>query len=397
MSAKKIILAALTISSSLSLRAEGAAGLAGHLLSLPSYNADATFEVYLPQASDPVSYRINLQSASPAQVDTLSPCNYLITWRADDTAHPSEGFSAYYDGNHYRYRNNRLQEYHAVSDPSPFMPGGSAKTGVQSKAQFADLLPGYLGCKIKEMLSDSSYIMVYHPDTLVSGKHTVVIDGVKRGNGFDVAEYTYIFDKDTLQPLRIEKINSPGSISEQAITVTYRSAEEPTAEISEETLMAMWPEVFEKLRENTFRTESLIGRELPSIKAKRLTDGVRYVHNSGEPFESTSLIVFVDPSVATAEETVSGLREAAAGAPANIDILWAFSGNSAEEISAVTGNTTSGETVLTSAGSLFRDCGITMYPTTIITGKDGKVKDVVCGYNKNMPTDVIQKALIIQD
>ena len=85
------------------------------------------------------------------------------------------------------------------------MPLGAeyrSKSGVQSTAQFADLIPQFIGRRVAEMISDSSYIFAVHPDTLVSGKSRLVIDGAKRGNGYDVMRFSYIFDKETLHPVQ---------------------------------------------------------------------------------------------------------------------------------------------------------------------------------------------------
>ncbi len=51
-----------------------------------------------------------------------------------------------------------------------------------------------------------------------------------------------------------------------------------------------------------------------------------------------------------------------------------------------------GESVLINAGGAARDCGVgTTTPALIFTGADGHVTDIIIGYNKSLPSNVIQK------
>lgn len=399
MKAKRIFFALLTVGSSLCSLAQQAAEIADKLMEMPEYMAAARFEVLLPQASEPVEYDVILQSeATPS--DTLSPCKYVIIWSTISAAEPTEGFSAYYDGNHYRYRNHRLQEYHATSSIDAFMPTGHeirSKSGVQSTAQFADLLPQFIGQRLSEMSADSSYIFQVHPDTLIQGQRRLVIDGVKRGRGYDVMRFSYVFDKNTLHPVLTEIENSPGSISEQIVTISYRTASDAAPmDISEEGLMSRWPEVFELYRESTFRSENLVNTMLPSFACQKLDSPERYIHNVNEKFSSPVIIVALDPNVATTPQTISEIRQAVDMAPMELDVLWVFASNRAEEISGMLGTLRHGETALMSANSLLRNCGITMYPTIILVDSSSKVTDVIPGFNNETGMIVLQKAMLLK-
>lgn len=399
MRAKRIFFALLATGSSLCATPQRAADIAVRLNTLPQYLADAHFEVLLPQASEPVEYDVTLQSeATPA--DTLSPCRYAIIWRTLSAAEPSEGFSAYYNGNHYRFRNHRLQEYHAQSSIEPFMPTGPekrSKSGVQSTAQFADLLPQFVGQRIYEMIQDSSYIFEIHPDTLIQGERRLVIDGVKRGRGYDVMRYCYVFDKETLHPIQTEIENSPGSISEQIVTITYRPTDAiQPVDITEEGLMERWPEAFERYRESTFRSENLVGTMLPSFACQRLDATERYTHNINEKFSTPVIIVALDPAVDTTVRTIADVRQAVDMVPMELEVLWVFRSNNAEEISEAMGHLRHGETVLISANSLLRNCGITLYPTIILVDSSAKVTDVIPGFNNETGMVVLQKTMLLK-
>lgn len=397
MRATKIILASLAIGGSLSTSAQGAADLAGKLAKLSAYSSDATFEVLLPSAEDPIVYEINLQSEAPASTDSLAPCNYLIRWETNSSAGPVAGFSAYFDGNHYRYRNNRLQEYHSDANIDTFLPQGpgSKRLGVQSTAQFADLIPQFLAGRILDIINDDSYIYTFTPDTLVNKHRSSVIEGVKRGDGYDVMRFCYVFDYDTSLPVSTEIESGLGSISEQIMNVNYHPSTLSPIAITEEGLMENWPEVFEKYRQSTFKAENLVNTPLPTFACQTLYSDERHAHHTGESLGAATLVVFLDPEVATLSDTMKGIREAVDMAPMEIAVIWAFNDNRSDDIAHAVGKMRDNEKTIISAGSLIRNCGITLYPTTLIVNRDGIVKDVLPGYNKDLSMIVLQKAALL--
>ena len=165
--------------------------IARRLSSYDSYADSCSYEVYLPSLSDPVCYGVRLYGASNQDGDTLAPCRYLIEWSLSAPDGVVEGFSAYADGAHYRFRDKRLQEYHAEWDSVPFAPGGRVRAGVQNQVQFAELLPQYMGRKFSDMVSDSTYVSTVTTDTVVGGRKSLVVSGRRRVNGYDAAEYVY--------------------------------------------------------------------------------------------------------------------------------------------------------------------------------------------------------------
>lgn len=400
MRAMRIAFVSMALAGAIGLMAQDAPGLAAELISTPLYMADATFEVLPPSASEPVVYDVTLQSAAPEEPDSLSVCDYLIRWSARTSAKPIEGFSAYFNGNHFRYRNNRLQEYHADANVEPFIPygpGSQYTNGVHTTAQFADMLPQNIGLQLSRIINDPSYIYAFHPDTLVSGKKAVVVDGVKRGNGYDLMRFSYVFDKDTHLPVLSEFENSPGSISEQLVTVTYSpSSKADAVEISEEGLMDRWPEVFERFRESTFKSENLVGTPLPDFSCQKLDSPDRYTHNLNEPLQKPLIIVMLDPEVSTTPQTIEEIRKAVDMAPKELQVLWAFNSNRTDDIREAIGSLRPGEQALVSANSLMRNCGITLFPTTILVDRSSKITDVVPGFNNETGLVVLQKAMLIE-
>lgn len=215
----------LTASIPLGLAAQGIADIARSLRNLPCYEAEATFSVTLPQTDTDVAYTLRLSSmAVPA--DTLAPAAYLIDWSLPTPTGVSEGFTAYFDGNLYRYRDSRLQEYHTEWDSIPFRltaPGG----GVQRSAQFTALLPQFIGAEIEAMSADPRYTLTLDPAKRFDGREVIELSAIMTVGGETVQERRYLFDPDTKLPLRSETESNPSSISEQTIIVSYADSKTP--------------------------------------------------------------------------------------------------------------------------------------------------------------------------
>ena len=364
--------------------------LADKLSRYCDFSAKALYEVLLPTSQYPVIYDIKLNST--ANADSLAAADYLIEWSLEKDGNRSEGFSAYFPGNHYRYRDQRLQEYHAEWDSNPFMPMGDVSRGVQNQAQFCELLPQYIGNKLSEMAKDSTYKSVIHPDTLIAGRRVIAVDGVRSFQGIEALIYTYVFDRQSLRPLKIEFDSNPGQISEQTITATfsYPEGQETIIPTDEEALMVLYPDIFEKFRESSFRLENLPGRRLPEFSVPTTT-GERYTHHKDDTFASPTVLVLLDTDVATTAETVNAVRNAVDALPLRADLIFAFINNSIDAIEQVVPAVRPGEHLLMSARGLARDCGATTTPVTIIVKPSGEVADLMIGFNKNLSDFVIQK------
>lgn len=365
--------------------------LAQHLKNLECYAGSASYEILISAMPDPVLYSIDMESAHES-ADSLSPADYIIDWEMEVNGNTSSGFSSYFDGAHFRYRQgSMLQEYHYAWNPEVFVPASFASKGVQRQAQFTDILPQFIGEKLEEMASDSTYIYTYSPDSIVGGTHCAVIEGVRRTSGFDAVEFLYIFDSKTLMPVKIELDNNPGQIGEQSITVKYTTTTSPACNISMDALQDKYREIFEKYRESTFSLENLPGRPCPRITATTIT-GERYAHDSGMPFDAPTLIVFVDTAIGSTPEIVKNVREALSGLPMQVDVVWAFLDHRADDVAAVVPEAYPGETLLVNARGAARECGVgTVTPVIVFAAKDGKVSDIQIGDNQNLGQIVMQK------
>ncbi len=379
-----------------SASAEGVEQFTDRLDAIDPYLSAARFEVLLPQAQDPVAYTLTLQS-SLAPADTLAPCSYLISWSTESHGSEIKGFSAYFDGDAYRFRNNKLQEYHHSQNPEPFATDrAGARGGVQQSAQFSEYLPQFIAQRLRDMMADTSYHFAFHPDTLVSGKLRVVVDGHKETMGYVSSEFQYVFDRQTAMPVSISLVNSPGSISEQLVDVTYSPSGTDPVELTEQSLIELWPREFELYRQDSFRTENLAGKPLPSYSCPALDGQGRSEHIAGQPLQRPAIIAVIDPKVSTAAQTIDDVRMAVNALPQTVDVIWAFTDNRADDAAELLGPALPGETALISARSLVRNCGIALFPTLILVNSDATVADAISGYNNQLSEIVIQKAALLR-
>lgn len=356
-----------------------------------SYCADATFDVQLPQGNDgEVLYGVALTSESDSS-DPLLGDRFIIDWTLSTPSGESNGFSAYFDGNLYRYRDNRLQEYHMQWDSIPFT---AINPPIHRSSQFQNLLPSMLADEIRAMESDSTYTIRVYPDTIFNGIPADVIKGEQAINGYTARNIVYVFDAATGRPIFLEIESSPGTISEQIVSVRYDSAAFPSTPVaSEEELIARYPDVFERFRESNFRLENLAGTPLPAI-ALPTTTSERYAHHHGEPFRAPTIFVVLDPAVASTPDMISSVRKASDSMPVAADIVWVFVTNNVDAVESLLGTVNPGEHALINGRSMVRDCGISQFPATIIVSADGNVSDVIMGYNKDITSLVIQKTAI---
>ncbi len=363
------------------------------LRDIKCYESDATFTVTMPQLSDDVVYRLHLISSADSS-DELLPCDYLIDWELQRESSNNAGFSAYFDGHHYRYRGERLQEYHMEWDSVPFMPrkfGITKGTGVQRGAQFVEFLPQVMYGDITTLAADSLSRVWLHVDTLISGNRCNVVD-IKVFVGGNISrECEYVFDASTRMPRRITYENSPGSIGEQTVMVEFTPTD--TADCpdwSEKWLIERYPQVFERFRQSNFRIENMRGMRLPSLSLPTLT-GERYFYRSGERFRVPTIVALLDPDGGMNSTLIEGLRQAMATMPVESQVLWVFTGNNMDMIESQVGKSGAGEYVLTSGRGLARDCGAADLPVIMLVNKDGTVRNVFIGINQSLFSDVIQE------
>ncbi len=153
------MLMAILIVYPLSIAAQGIDDIIKSLKNVECYESTVKYQVLMSLQAD-VSYTVKLNSMN-APGDSLAPCDYLINWSLATPDGESTGFSAYYDGNAYNFRGDRLLEYHYEWDSIPFRPRGrsaAALPGVQRSAQFTTLLPQFIAEELMTIVTSPEYV-----------------------------------------------------------------------------------------------------------------------------------------------------------------------------------------------------------------------------------------------
>lgn len=397
MKGKIILLMVIAVLYPMGISAHGIDHIIARMDSADCYHATVRYAVTLPQAQDDVVYTLRL-TAQDNSGDTLAPADYLIDWTLPTPDGESKGFSAYFGGHHYRFRDERLQEYHMEWDSIPFMPrlnGDRRSPGVQQSAQFVQLLPQFIADEFRRMDADPLYSLTVTPDTLIGGHRRTVVDARMTVQDYVCMESTYVLDAATGMPVSIETESNPGSISEQTIIANYSydDTSTPCPPLSEQILMERYPEVFAHYRQSNFRIENLPGTRLPGFSLPTPT-GERYTHRPSDHFAAPTIIALIEAGAGFTPDLIAALRSATDMMPVDARMIFAFTDNRHDDIDAVCPTLRTGETTLMSARSLCRDCGAAALPVVIICRQDATVSDVIIGYNNDMAATVIQKTAL---
>lgn len=381
----------------LGINAQGLAPLTAKLRDVPCFNAEVSYAITLPQAADDIVYTAKLMSTDNAG-DTLAPADYLIEWSVPTPSGTSEGFSAYFDGNHYRFRDQRLQEYHMQWDSIPFIPrnvGAHRSESVQRSAQFASLLPQFIGAELERMSKDPQYRITVHSDTIIDKQHRTAVDVVMEIQGYVCSETNYVFDAVSGLPLYMESNLNPGALSEQTVTArySYPIAKPQCMAMSEQVLMDRYPDVFEKFRQSNFRIENMPGSQLPAFSLPTPT-GERYSRQNADAFRSPTIVALIESGSEFTPALIRQLRSAIDSMPIDADVIYAFADNRIDDIDAVLPQLRPGEHALMNARTLARDCGAAALPVIIICRPSGEVANVIIGFNNDMAVNVIQMTVL---
>lgn len=378
--------------------AQTATAIAARLDNMEPWSAEIKYAVALPMADDDVVYTLQAAtSANPA--DRLLGHNYIIDWELPAESGTSEGFTAYFDGHCYRYRDHRLLEYHHQWDSIPFH---TAAGGVQRNGQFVNLLPFSIAGQLRSFTTDSTYTIACS-QSIVESRKATLLKISRHINGVESQQIEMAFDNDNGRPLKCSFLFNPGMLGEQEVTASYiypdrkQSAGGASLEAvsSEEELLARYPDVFSKYRVSNFSLENLRGLPLPGFALPTPTRE-RYLYQKGARFTDPTIIAVLDPQVASTRQTIDILRQTVANLPRQTSLIMMFTTNDTDLIEPLTGEAHPGETVLTSATPFIRDCGINAYPTIILCNSAGTVSDVMLGYRNSLAEDLLQAAMMLK-
>ncbi len=334
------------------------------LSDIDRYSASVDYEVLLPSADDPIVYKLKLQSQTNDN-DSLAPASYIIDWSADGKS-SAKGFSAYFGGNYYRFRDFELQEFHFSDDPIPFTLGKNNDYGIQNQSQFSELLPQYLARTLSELACDSTYKYSINTDSVISGVHVVAINGVRSYRGNIANTFIYIFDKKTLFPLSIERTSNPGSVVEQFVSAIYSNycTNERQPVINEKYIAELYPKAFQKYRQANFSFDNLIGRRIPEFSLP-VPGGSRYAVDGGSRFNRPTIIALLDSERSNSAKIISRLRQVIDSQSQAMDLLLIFIDNNTDRVTEAAGQLKGNEHLMMSGRGLCHKLGIKNTPVII--------------------------------
>lgn len=325
-------------------------------------SASVDYELLLPGADDPVRYNIEF-TQQPAPGDTLAPCSYLIV-STPQAENAEESFSAYFDGNFFRFKGGKITEFHAGEDPMPF------SAGLQRTELFTQLLPAFVGEKLHEMASDTSYIYKVYDERIIKGSEQRL--------GYLLKEYEYRLDS-VGRPVYIEIVANPGEPSEQTATAKYTYKEADTEKLSEGRLEQLFPDQFARFRAKNFTLSSLQGQPMPTFSLPA-SDNSRMTHHRGEKFDENTVFAFI---------TLNDRKIADILRKSDIKVVYVLSENNLQAVEEALGTLSPHETVLLGASSLIRDCGVKTFPSVVLCGENGMIEKIAGPLNNDIENIVV--------
>ncbi len=347
--------------------------IAAALENMAGYAATVNYAVTLPQADDDIVYTVTLQQ--PADPDS-----YLIDWTVDSPSGPVHGFTAWFEGHFYDFRNRRLREHHADWDAAA--PQGAREP--QNSAQFSSLLPSRMATQLRALAGPGfSYRL-----TPAAG-NVLRLDAVRLSAGEPDAELSWTFDAATLRPREFAADYNPGAISAQQVMAVFTDTVPSMGRLDEAALRLRYPDVFARCRESQFAIEQMRGASLPAFSLPLADGSGRLERQATQGFERPTLLVLFDPASTLAPRLAGEVREAVDRMPADVDVIWASTGKDRDAMAELLGPARRGETAVCAAAGLAADCGAATLPVTLACAPDGRIGSLIIGLNNQFATDVI--------
>ena len=197
--------------------------IADRLSSTDAYTDSARFSMTMEAMSTDVGCDVNLAQRR-ADGDTLAPCSYIIRWRDSENGR-SGGFAAYYHGNLFRFSGRKLTEFHAAEDTTVFRPSNPS-AGMQQTAQYAYLLPAFIGAELRKMAGDPDYTLSFNPDTIIGGRHLQSVGAILSPTR--PRRYPYFWKLSTIRARRASRLSQwPTRVAPPTIAAKSTSKPSP--------------------------------------------------------------------------------------------------------------------------------------------------------------------------
>lgn len=350
------------------------------------------YSVSIPMRDNDIKYSAKIWSIYDPN-DTLATSQYLIEYTHQSDSLPS--FNAYFKGNYYKFENERLQEYHWMWDSIPFKKIDNS-VGIYNSGLFAPFMPANIMASINNiMVTTGNYYKVYN-DTLINNRRVNAIKLKEYIKGILSKEILYYTNPTSGTPLYYESLNNPNTIGEQLVTVHYDYSQplEPIDSINEAVLRKRYNAAFSKYRLSNFSIENLPGRKLPMFSLPSTTSE-KYTWDGG--FKNDAILAFLEVGNGMNKQLIKEVREAIKQSDVPINVLWVYNNRNLEAIYDEMPETRNDEYALIGGKSLATDIGVTGFPTLVFVAKNGIVRDIQLGYNKELKNIVIQKVALMNN
>lgn len=315
------------------------------------YSAVVEYQIVPPNAPEEIVYNVRVLQ-QPTEADSLYYCNFLIESLLDGAQADDISFSAYFDGNFYKFKDDRFTEYHLPADSSFF------SSNQLRFEMFLAVLPADIEEFIESIKADSAYTYKEYP-VGVNRK----FEAAETRNGYHNRDIRFEFDSSG-NPVEWQIITNPGQYAELISSAKYIQTDTShQTELSEEFLAAKYPEIFRKFRGDNFSAASLVDRPMPSFSLPMLS-GRRLSHLRGKGFDKPTVFVFADSFPQPIDNNEA------------MEVIYVFKGGSSEISKEDSNNAYSDATVITNAAGLYRDCGVKALPTLIYCNTDGIITSV---------------------
>lgn len=356
------------------------------------YKGEALFLVTLPMTDEEVEYRLSLQyQKNPA--DTLYGYSYLIDLSSETNPSINGNFIYYDSGNYYNFSNQRLREYHAEENPTPFYDKTNKQNelpGIQRSGLFTEELPMEIASRLKKYRDQPENHIRSYSDTLINGLRCNALYIDEYMNGEVIRSAFYVFDSEHGTPIFKEVENNPGHLGSQTVTVKYISSDTkspfPSNFFSEENLMEQKNDIIAPFRSNYFKAQNLTGKPAPGFSLPLL--------NSEERFDPSTyknqflILAFVD----TASSFCKNALACAGPLSQNKNLTWVtlLSEKASDELVQYQQQNKLPGIVACNARNIASRYGIANYPTLFVISPDGEIIFVQIGYDPDLSRNLQQ-------
>lgn len=320
------------------------------------WDANVLYEIWLPNRDEPVSFQASLLQ-QPNDLDSMSPCNYLIVWEKNDRNNDEEiNFTSYFDGNFYRFKDDKLDHFTLVSDSVQF------ESGIFWNEMFVNLLPTYIGEFFNSLSSDSAFC--YSVITRDDG--SIDVNGKETRRGWNMKHFSYSLSSDGF-PLSSEITLNPDNTNEQIVSTKYfypSTLKTDTIPLSESRLADLFPEQFNKFSSDKLDISGMIGRPMPSFSLPLIPDG-RISHQRGQHFSTEGAVFIFMENL-----DFSLIKELKAKVSEVDNIIFVLTDSRPDNIE--DGNNR--EIIAYRGGQLSKRCGINVFPTIIFCSETGIIE-----------------------